>query len=581
MASTLEKISRIYLFPVILFLFPFVNVNVGIDLADTGYSLANYVFFASSESSFLLNTYLSNVIGYFLTILPFGQTMLGIKIYATLSVCFMALLGYRFFITKMPAWIAFISQMVAIGLCWCPTVILYHYLTYFFFLLGAILLFRGLAGGYSYCLVLAGICLGINIFIRTPNILHAALILCVWYYGFIRNKKFAQITRETLLCLAGYIGAVLFMLIILMSQFGLRAPIDMIIGLFDMSASNDAYTFGGMLVLILESYFDGAKWLLYMIICVMPGIPFLMIRFGGVFRNKISEERIILCKKIIYCTAIVFLFYILGRMGMHNLKYYQKEAVASWAMVFLLLSLINMVWMLFSKSVDVQWKLIASIGIIIILITPLGSANRAWTIINSLFFVAPVTFWRVYHFGRYGRRYIGNEYNMIPLYPLKAMQLAIIIAFTVQSLGVGSVYVFRDCERGSVRNTGIERNDILKGMRTNKENATNIQELNDFIIGYPDLNKNSKVILFGDIPALSYYLNRPSALSNAWPDLDTFSTTQFVKELDSLDDRPLIIINAYLAERLLYSEKKQYLDTFIDENNYTEVFRNAQFVVYL
>jgi len=581
MAGTLEKITRIYIFPLILFLFPFVNVNVGIDLADTGYSLANYVFLSSSESSFVLNTYLSNVIGYFLTKLPFANTMLGIKIYATLIVSLMALLGYRFFITKMPAWIAFVSQMVAIGLCWCPTVILYHYLTYFFFLLGAILLFRGLAGGYPYCLVLAGICLGINVFIRTPNILYTVLILCAWYYGFLRNKKIAQITHETLLCLAGFIGAVLFMLIVIMLQFGMRAPIDMISGLFDMSASNNDYTLGRMLMLILESYMDGAKWLLYMVICVLPGIPFLMIRFGGVFRNKISEERIILCKKILYCTAIIFLFYILGRMGMHNYRYYQKEAALSWAMVFLLLSLINMVWMLFSKSVDVQWKLIASIGIIIILITPLGSTNRAWTIINSLFFVAPITFWRVYHFACYGRRYIGNEYNMVPLFPLKAMQLAIIIAFTVQSLGVGSVYVFRDCEQGNARNATIERNDILKGMRTNAKNANNIQELNDFITQFADLSNDGGLILFGNIPALSYYLNRPSVISNAWPDLDTFSTTQFIKELENIHNRPIIIINAQLSDRLSNSEKKQHLDIFIEKNNYTEVFRNPQFIVYL
>ena len=138
MASKLEKISRLYIFPLILFLFPFMNVNAGIDLTDTGYSLANYVFFRTSEGSFMaennfiLNTYLSNVVGYILTGFPTltGAKMLGMKIYTTLIVSLMALIGYRFFITKMPAWIAFISQLVAIGLCWCPTVILYNYLTY-------------------------------------------------------------------------------------------------------------------------------------------------------------------------------------------------------------------------------------------------------------------------------------------------------------------------------------------------------------------------------------------------------------------------------------------------------------------
>ncbi len=87
------------------------------------------------------------------------NTMLGMKIYTGLLVSLTALTGYRFFRTKMPAWLAFAGEVAAIGLCWCPTVILYNYLTYFLFLLGCVFLFRGLAGCRNGCLVLAGICL--------------------------------------------------------------------------------------------------------------------------------------------------------------------------------------------------------------------------------------------------------------------------------------------------------------------------------------------------------------------------------------------------------------------------------------
>jgi len=553
-----------------------VNINIGIDLTDTGYSLANYVFFPSAESNFILNTYLSNVVGYFLTKLPFGGVMLGMKFYTALLVSALALLGYRFFITKMPAWLAFISQMAAIGLCWCPTVIIYNYLTYLFFLIAAILLFRGLAGEHDYCLILAGVFLGLNVFVRNPNILEAALILCVWYYALIRRKKMAQVTRETLLCIAGYLGAVLVMSLAMMAHYGVRAPLDMIGSLFYMSASDSQYSFGQMLWMIIEAYLGGARWLLYIVLCILPGIPFLMIRLSGFFGNKISEEKIILGKKVIYGCAIVFLFYALSRIGMYNFRYYQKESALQWAVIFLLLSLVNMIWMLYSKKVDVHWKLIALIGIMIILITPLGSNNRVWPVINNLFFIAPVTIWRVYSFARYGRKYIGTETNLVPLFPVKAMQMAIIIAFIIQSLGVGSFHVFRDGENGEARNFYIERNEILKGMRTTEENAANLQELNDFIANFP---QKSDLILYGDIPALSYYLNRPTAISSAWPDLDTFSNARFLRELDAISHRPVIIINARLTERKAEAEKKGYLDDFIDKHDYIEVFRNAQFIV--
>ena len=582
MTINLEKITRFYIFPLILFLFPFMNVNVGIDLTDTGYSLANYTYFASAESSFILNTYISNVVGYALTSLPFGGTMLGMKIYTTLIVSATTLLAYRFFITKMPAWIAFVSLMAAVGLCWCPTVIIYNYLTYLFFLIAIIFLFRGLVAKRDYCLVLSGVFLGLNIFVRNPNILQASLIFCLWYYGFIRHKTLKQVTKETLLCLSGYLGAVVVMCVIMMLHYGARAPLDMVSALFNMSATNADYTFARMLWMITEAYIGGAKWLLYMVLCILPGFPFLMTKLRGLFGNKINEDTITLCKKILYSGAIIFLFYAFSRIGMYNFRYYQKESALEWAVVFIIISLANMVWMLYSKRVDVHWKLIASIGIMVILITPLGSNNRLWPVINNLFFIAPITIWRVYYFARYGRRYVGNENTMIPLFPVKAMQFGIIIMFIIQSLGVGSFYVFRDGELGEIRNYRIERNDVLRGMRTNPQNATNFQELSDFFAFFDDgvAVKESRLILYGDIPALSYYLNRPSAISNAWPDLDTFDSAQFKKELDEMKDRPVVIINANLTDRLAGLDKKKYLDDFIEKHDYVVIFRNDQFVVY-
>ncbi|MCL2253475.1 MAG: hypothetical protein FWC09_03445 [Lachnospiraceae bacterium] len=583
----LEKITRLYIFPLILFLFPLINMNKGVDLTDTGYSLANYVFFPITESSFVLNTYLSNAVGYFLTQLPFGGMMLGMKFYTALFVSAMALIGYRFFITKMPASVAFISEMMVIGLCWCPTVIIYNYLTYFFFLLGAILLFRGLVGLRSSCLVLAGVCLGLNVFVRNPNILEAALILCVWYYGLIRHKKLAQVVRETLLCLLGYAGAVFLMGAVMMIHYGVNAPFDMVSNLFQMSAGNSDYTFSEMIWAIFDAYIKGAKWLLYMVFCIIPGIPFLMVRLNVPSGKKISEAKIDLIKKVIYCLAIVFLFYALGRMGMYNFKYYQKEAVLQWAVIFLIISLGNMIRMLYSKSVDVHWKLIASIGIVVILITPLGSNNHIWPIINNLFFVAPITVWRVYRFTRYGRRFVGNEQTMVPLFPLKAMQMGIVVMVIVQSLLVGCFYVFRDGESGEKRNTAISGNEILKGMRTNDENAALLNELSVFMDGYIE-GKGSDLILFGDLPALSYYLDRPSALSNAWADLDTFTVAVFSNEMADISARmdikgrvrPMIIIKTILPVRVTGDAKEACLMDFIDRHNYEEVFRNDIFRVY-
>ena len=149
-AEYLQAVGEI-VFPIILLLLPLLKINQGVDLTDTPYSLGNYRFFTQSEGVWVLSTFLSNVTGFLLTKLPMGGTMLGMKLYTSLFISAMALLGYRFFKTKMPTWMAFLGEVAAIGFCWCPTGILYNYMTYFFFLLGAILLFRGLAGSRPVC----------------------------------------------------------------------------------------------------------------------------------------------------------------------------------------------------------------------------------------------------------------------------------------------------------------------------------------------------------------------------------------------------------------------------------------------
>ena len=61
---------------VILMILIFLHVNVGVEVSDTGYSLANFVKFFSDSGTWVLATFLANFTGAVLTRLPFGSTML-------------------------------------------------------------------------------------------------------------------------------------------------------------------------------------------------------------------------------------------------------------------------------------------------------------------------------------------------------------------------------------------------------------------------------------------------------------------------------------------------------------------------
>ena len=581
------------LFPLILFLLPLLKINQGVDLTDTPYSLGNYRFFTQSEGVWVLSTFLSNVTGFLITRLPMGGTMLGVKLYTGLFISAMGLLGYRFFKTKMPVWMAFLGEVAAIGFCWCPTGILYNYMTYFFFLLGAILLFRGLAGARPVCLLLAGICLGLNVAVRVPNVLEVSMIVALWFYGALKKKSFEDILKETGLCVGGFLIAQAVMFALMSFLYGIGAYGEMISGLFGMAGSASDYTLGEMLLSIWSAYVKGFKWMLYMILCILPGIPFFMIQ----------KEKFPLLRRIVYCVCIAFLFYVLGRWGMYNFRYYQKESGLQWGVIFLIISLAVGVWMLITRMVDDEWKLIGCITLVIILITPLGSNNYVWPALNNLFFVAPVTFWMIYRFVCFGREYLDHT-EKVTLFPVKAMVSGVLIAFLIQSIGLGTGYVFKDGEDGQPRNMKVMSNEVLQGMYTTALNAETLDELSIFMTEHETEYAGRELILYGDICGLSYYLDRAPAIFTSWPDLDTNSLQRLQEDLDTVSgfisekgQRPLVIITPQIdafyrqdaqavawwsVDEKAYAEDKKLSSVmaFMDKNNYVQVFANEAFVVY-
>lgn len=588
MENSLSKKKALHIageivFPLLLLLLPLLKINQGIDLSDTPYNLGNYRFFDQTEGVWVLSTFLSNVVGYVFTKLPFGGTMLGMKFYGALVVSAMALFSYRFFKTKMPSWVAFLGEVAAIGFCWCPVGILYHYLSYFFFLLGVVFLFRGLAGCRPVCLVIAGACLGLNVAVRVPNVLEVVLIVALWYYGGLKKKSFEEIAKETLLCVAGFLGAQLFMFIVMSALYGIGAYPEMIGGLFGIAGRASDYTFGEMLASIFSAYLTGFKWMLYMLLCILPGIPFMVIQ----------KEKFPLLRKGIYCVCIAFLFFVLGKWGMYNFKYYQKESALQWGVVFLLLSIGVCIWLLATKAADDEWKLIGSLSLVVILITPLGSNNYVWPILNNLFFAAPVTLWTVYRFARWGRTYLDTT-GKVPLFSAKAMVLAMVLAFLVQSVGLLFSYVFRDGESGEKRSAQVISNPVLAGMYTTPENAQALEELTLFVSGKGASYEGKELILYGNIPGLSYYLDRAPAISTSWPDLASSDIEMLRTDLAGITGeigekgkRPLVIFSATAKEKAagaqengIEDEKLELIRKFMDENNYGQVFENAAFVIY-
>ncbi len=553
---------------IILALLPFLHVNSGVEFTDTGYSLGNYEHFAKAEGTWALATFLSNVTGWLLTKLPFGHTMLGMQVYCNALLSFLLVFSFIKLKEYFPARYVFIGEILAWALCWCPRVILYNYLTYLFLTLGSICLLKAVKSQKKKYFFLAGIILGINLFVRFSNLTQAALIVVVIYDAVLRKKKVKSALQCIGLCIGGYFTAVLAVLGGIALFYGRSEYFAMIQSLFAMKDTESTYSLASMVIAPMQAYWDQLKWL--WVFPVAIGVGTLIYKF---------------CKKpiIMYMFSTAFLVGLLA-----IILYYYKIAVfwrnyndyhcfRFWAVGFVVFGLGMAVYIILSRKTKQMEKLLASMVIVIIAITPLGSNNALYPVYNNLFIVAPFVFAE-------GMKYIGKN-KAEWLWPAKIGLTVMCFALMVQCLLFGWTFTFRDAGFTTGIDTTITQNRVLKGMRTTSERARQIEELSLYV--YENDLCGREVLLYGEIPFAVYALEMPGALSSSWPDLDTVLSREGMQaEMEALENEPVIIIAADRYEDLLNNpdtdnEKALLISEYLQEHHYEETFRNDKFVVYL
>lgn len=552
----------------VLALLPFLHVNSGVEFTDTGYSLGNYENFADAEGTWALATFLANVTGWIMTKLPFGHTMLGMQVYCNALLSILLIIVFLKLIQYLPLRYVFFGELLAWALCWCPRVILYNYLTYFFFAFGCLFLLDAIKTKKKKYFFVAGIMLGINLFVRFPNLTQAALIVVVIYDAVLRKKSFKSTMQCVGICVAGYFTAVAVVLGGIAIFYGGSEYFAMIQNLFAMENTESTYSIASMIKAPLVAYWEQIKWLWVFPVAVGVGTvvykfckkPVLKYMFSGLFLAGIL--------------AIVLYYY---KIAVFWRDYNDYHSFKLWAVAFVLFALGMSVYLILCKTASQFEKCYAVMVIVIIAITPLGSNNALYPVYNNLFLIAPFTF-------AMGMKYIGIKKNEL-LWPTKLTLVVMTFMLMLQSLLFGWTFTFRDEGFTVGIDTVIRENRVLRGMYTSEERAEVIDELSVYVYD-ADLT-GKKVILYGEIPFASYALQMPGALSSSWADLNTvLSTDAMKKELDALKEPPVVIIAADRYENLLDAppadnEKALLIAEYMQNNRYEETFRNEKFVVYL
>lgn len=575
------------------------HVDWGLDLWDTGYSYSNfqYMSFDHMDTMWLFSTYLANVVGNLITKLPFAETMLGMNFYTTMLVAFLAIIGY-FFCTralKMSRWIVFIGEMLTIALYWCPNGVLYNYVTYILVVLSVIFIYLGLTQGKNIWLFVAGVCLGANILTRFSNLPQAALILAVWTYGFLESKEskekgvLKKTINRTLWCIAGWgAGFGAFMLYIHF-RYGIEEYINGITRLFAMTEVAEGYTPTGMLSIISMQFWDEFPWLKELGIYILKGfIVWLVI--------DLIKKEIKYVREHVYLQIGLNIFGIISsvRIGMDvvndlymglfaEMNYFAYTSIQGPAIVFMMLTAIIAGIKLCREDTSKDEKLVGILIVLLLMVNSIGSSNGLYSSFNNLCLAAPYTIWHIYQYTRHAKDMILAEISFSS-WPVKTVLIAFLYVVCWQAWLFGQYFFFTEAMSAKEIVATVENNDVLDGIKMEPHKAEWLTSISKYV------NENElegrEVVLYGNIPAMSYYLQMPPAF-NSWPDLGSYNIKQMkldMKELQDEIDRgdsemPVVLVEASYSQNTSDAKWSLIMD-FMEENNYECTFYNGKFVMY-
>lgn len=633
-----QKGSTTILPALLLFLYPLRHAGVGLDLMDAGYALGNYRFFDTLNPMWKLATYLANITGVFLSKLPFGDYWVGMNVYCGLLIGAVAAGVYLFLWKrygqnrKLFCVLLFVSELTALSLCWAPNVILYHYMGYLLMTVAVMVLFAGITKEQerkkrTYFIV-AGVILGLCVAVRMPNITYMALILPVWCDCFWNRRKseasdkspndaacldtsahsddsdkpdakmqkrlqiksgnntwFRTLLTHTLYCACGYLAGLLVPLLVICVRYGAAAYPQMIASLFGMTDHAADYKPTSMVTAMFEDYSRYSAWLFLFVGYMAAGLVFFYLL--GKMNKLAAKKTITYASKVLYVLGLfVVLRFCYGR-GMFDFDYSDYFSMYKWVTVYLLIVIALCIGALFYKTARRDIKLSAVFLLVIIFVTPLGSNNWLYPIINNLFLVIPVSVLMIGDlFG--GSRRLGSK-----SFAFRITLGFILVCTTAQSILFGIGFAFHD--KGVQKNDTrvrieLQCSDAASGLVTTAVKAQALEELDGYL--YQNHLDEKRVILYGDIPALSYLFDMEPAIFTTWADLDSNSMEILTEDLNRLTDEktpeefPVIILGRSSVESLtaadgLPYQKLQLITDFAEKNGYRECFRNGEYIVLL
>lgn len=545
----------------------------GLDLADTGFHLSafRFVFIDPYSVQYYMMYWLSEVGGHFwMALLPGGGLLwarFGWVFFISLSILVFYVLLKEVLGKERAIWGLGITLVFA--LLGGPECLNYDIFTVFGFALGCLFLFRGLTRQKYLPVLLSGVFFGASIFFKLSNssVLAFSLVFAGWAYW--KGENIGQAFKKLAFWLAGLAIGVSLVLICIRLAGHWDLFFDNLKFVSSMGADeHSSHGMKPMLLSYLKGYFNAA-----VLVALFAAVVWSFFRFPGQRSISVGFSALVIGALSFVLTGF------LGDVFWSKIRY-----------LFLGLMIVQGLWLAMDKKCSAEVRLAALLGLILLLLMPLGSDSGLGKSLWGMWILGPMLLMGQGKESAMFPRFLNDSQRTLILSWLGSAVLAtaVVHAWQTTYFDVGSRW----------SKTATVSHPDLKFIYTSPKRAKVVDEL--IQEGFPKIVNQEYLLGFVEIPMVNYLSGKKPFLSTSWPKL-YYNPEKFRQKLDEalqkrnvlpaiirqkqntmLNDWPGSFDPRYLTypEGLSkWPEHGRILNEFIARNGYKVVWENEMFQV--
>lgn len=487
----------------------------GLDFTDMGFWLTSFQQHYTCPEAIPAPCWLSSFIGHRLGA-ALGGSVVAYKLAHVAVVTTLATISYRLLAAKLgPSrpLAAAVLLTVAFTRVFGGNWVDYYDLTALFYLGGAALLFGGLVQQRKLLVLLAGMVLGANAFVRLPNVLGIALVSGVWLYVWANRGSWRDVLVGAALFLGGFLlgAALIWGLIVWHGHEALYLHGLQVV--FGWAADSSSHHAGSDLLY---------HFIADQLVAFKKGFLLLVLGGGMAFWTNRQNKFV----KLTVC--------LVGAGLLANILQNKSQ----WRHVapgFCYLLLLAVALREFRE--DRRLALLAFLGGMVLVLVPLGSGSGIAVSMYGMWLALPLSLLLLWRQGSFAIKRIVIEPQVC-----QGLALTIALALLFQSLVSAWRYTFLDSSNRLVMTHPINH-PHLAGTYTTAARAKVVAELLEAMARFT--KPGDAVLAYNGIPTVHFLTETHPWLGNPWPDMENAGKlAALVRQKEQTNALPVTIVRA-------------------------------------